>query len=75
MTIFGFQTISLFSTLLLHHFEDDLTMSDADGSLRDTRSDEEAVTIRDDVSRILLEKRNTLGILTYVPVNKPSGSS
>ena len=57
---------SLLNTAFETDFEDDLTISGVDNDItRDTRPDEEAIIIRDDVSRIFLEKRNSSGIPTY----------
>lgn len=52
--------------------EDDVTISDI-GDLGDSRTHEEVLTIRDDVSRIFLEKRKT-SIPTYIPVKKSQSS-
>ena len=55
--------------------EDDLTITDLHESPCDIRQNEEVISIRDDVSRIFLEKRNTSGVPTYVPVSKSSKES
>ena len=57
--------------------EDDLTFTDLGDSSTscDVRPNEEVVTIRDDISRIFLEKQKTSGIPTYVPVPKSSKES
>ena len=53
--------------------EDDVTISDIGDGLGDSRPHEEVITIRDDVSRIYLEKRKT-SIPTYIPVEKSQSS-
>ena len=66
---------SLLKTAFETDFEDDLTLSCVDNdTTSETRPNEEAVIIRDDMSRIFLEKKNTSGIPTYAPVDKDGNS-
>ena len=63
---------SFLNTAFEADFEDDLTISDQAES--DIRPNQEVVTIREDISRIFLEKQSTSGISTYIPVSNSTVS-
>ena len=68
---------SFIDTAVQNDLEDDLTINDVGEIAIDanTRSVEELITIADDVTRILLSKRNISGIPTNIPVTISSSSS
>ena len=68
---------SFIDTAVQNDLEDDLTINDVGEIALDanTRSVEEVITTIDDVTRILLSKRNISGIPTYIPVTITSSSS
>lgn len=67
---------SLLTTAFEIDYEDDLTMTDSNETYDfNVRASEEVISIRDDVSRIYLEKQTSLGVPTYVPVEKSGKQS